>query len=382
MATAVFYGPRQVIWGEGCLAQLPQWLRQHGVTHPLIVTDGGVVRAGIIGPVVDLLRAADLPPELFQDVDANPTTTNAERGAEAYRNSGCNGLVAVGGGSPIDAAKAIGVLVQHGGRVLDYEGIDRVPGPIPVLVAVPTTCGTGSEVTRWSVITNPETHYKSTVASQHLIPALALVDPVLLYSLPAHLVAYTGVDALVHALEAYTNQASQPLSDAMCMEAIRMAARWLRPAVAGNREALAQMSMASSIAGVANCNARAGLIHAMSHPLSGHAGVHHGLANAILTPYVMAFNRIGAQEKYVQIAIGMGEDPAGLPPEKGAELAVAAVTRLIRDVGVPATLRAVGVDPGLIEAMTDDTMKSGNVAINARRVSRAEVVNLYREAMG
>ncbi|HEX7513734.1 MAG TPA: iron-containing alcohol dehydrogenase, partial [Candidatus Methylomirabilis sp.] len=296
---------------------------------------------------------------------------------------GCDGLIAVGGGSPMDAAKAIGFLASNGGPMRDYFAGKKVERPLPPLAAIPTTCGTGSEVTQFAVITDTETHFKLGIGSPFNIPKVALVDPSLLVKLPSRLVASTGMDALCHAIEAYTSLLAQPVSDAFSLQAIRMIGQHLRTAVAnGNLTDLTGMAMASMLAGLAFNNTRTTLVHAMSHAVTGHASVPHGVANAILVPYAMEFNLIGSPEKHGDIAAALGEDTDGLSVMDAARAAVDAVQELANDVGIPHTLREMGVTEAHLEAMADDAMKSGGIALNPRRPTRQDVLALYKKALG
>ena len=263
-----------------------------------------------------------------------------------------------------------------------FEG-KKVERLLPPLAAIPTTCGTGSEVTQFAVITDTEKHFKMGIGSPFNLPKVAIVDPSLLAKLPLRLVASTGMDALCHAIESYTSNAAQPLSDSFSLHAIRMIGQHLRSAVAnGNLADLSGMAMASTLAGLAFNNTRTTLVHAMSHAVTGHASVPHGIANAILVPFAMEFNLIGNPEKHGDIAAALGEDTDGLSTMDAARAAVDAVQELADEVGIPHTLREVGVTEAHLEAMADDAMKSGGIALNPRRPTRQDVVALYKRAMG
>jgi alcohol dehydrogenase class IV len=263
------------------------------------------------------------------------------------------------------------------------EGVGKVRNPIPPLIAIPTTCGTGAEVTVTGVITDTERHYKMPVLSPLLYPKVALIDGALLTRLPGPVVASTGMDALCHALESYTNLNTNPISDGLDIHAISMIGKWLRPAVAnGNLEAMSNMVLASTIAGMGFANTRVTIVHAMSHPVSGFYGVPHGVANAVLLPYVMEFNLIGNAARFADIARALGEDTAGLTAMEAARLSVSAVRELSWDVGIPETFEDYGVTEEHLEAMIEDTFKSGNVPLNPVRVTRQDVDRIYRQSMG
>ena len=379
---ALHQSPR-IVFGVGTAQQVGAEVRALGVSHGLVVTDGGLVQTEIPGIITASLDAAGVKWTLFGEVEPNPSIMTVEKGLALYRAQGCDGLVAVGGGSPMDAAKAIGILAANGGSMRDYFSGKKVEQPLPPLAAIPTTCGTGSEVTQFAVITDTETHFKLGIGSPLNLPRVAIVDPSLLVKLPSRMVASTGMDALCHAIESYTSLAAQPVSDAFSLHAIQLIYRHLRTAVAnGNLTDLSGMAMASTLAGLAFNNTRTTLVHAMSHAVTGHSGVPHGVANAILVPHVMEFNLIGNPEKHGDIAAALGEDIDDLSTMEAARAAVDAVQELADDVGIPHSLREVGVTEAHLEAMADDAMKSGGIALNSRRPTRQDVLTLYKQALG
>jgi len=378
---AIHMAPR-IVFGVGTAQKSGEELVRLGVTHALVVTDGGLVKTEVPGTITKSLDAAGVKWTLFGDVEPNPSIETVEKGAGLYKESACDGIVAVGGGSPIDAAKAIGILVTTGGPMRDYFSGKQVERPLPPLVAIPTTCGTGSEATQFTVITDTGKHFKLGIGSPFNLPKVAVVDPGLLVGLPAHLVASTGMDALCHAIESYTSQIAQPVSDAFNLHAIELVAKHLRRAVANsNLRDLSGMAMASLLAGMGFNNTRTTLVHAMSHAVTGHAQVPHGIANAILLPHVLEFNLIGNPEKHADIAAALGEDIDELSTVEAARLAAVAVQELESDIGIPGSLRAVGVTDDLLDRMADDAMRSGGIALNARRPSRDDVLRLYRAAL-
>jgi alcohol dehydrogenase len=296
---------------------------------------------------------------------------------------GAGALIAVGGGSAMDVAKATSVLMTNGGDLESYEGADKfVNDPLP-FIAIPTTAGTGSEATTFAVITIRARNYKMTIASNRILPRIALLDPTVLNSLPPHIAAATGMDALTHAIESYINQASSPYTDAFGVEAIRLIGKYLRLFVANraNMEAAAGMMIASNLAGIAFGIARLGNVHAMAHPLGGFFNVPHGVANAILLPHVMKFNMLADNGKYKKIAALLGEDVERLTDLEAAPLAVEAVEKLSQDVGIAENLTVVGVKEDKIPQMSIDAMASGNVKINPRATVLADIVALYKGAM-
>lgn len=381
--TYALHLPTRILFGVGTVQQVGTEAMNLGISHALVVTDSGLAQTEIPGIVTQGLDAAGVKWSLFGDVEPNPSVATIHKGLALYTKHGCDGLIAVGGGSPMDAAKAIGLLATNGGDIRDYFGAAKITKPLPPLVAIPTTCGTGSEVTQFAVVTDTEKHFKAGIGSPHNIPKVAIVDPSVLAKLPSKMVASTGMDALCHAIESYTSQAGQPLSDAFSLHAIQMIARHLRPAVAnGNAADLSGMAMASLLAGLGFNNTRTTLVHAMSHAVTAHAQVPHGIANAILVRYVMEFNLIGNPDKHADIAAALGEDTDGLSPIEAARLAVDAVRALADDVGIPRSLREVGVADVMVESLADGAMKAAvGVSLNPRRPSRQDVVALYRKAL-
>ncbi len=375
--------PARLIFGPGCARQAGEQLKRLGGGKALIVTDRGVEGAGVLASVIEGLAAAGVGHAVFNDVEPNPSVQCAEAAAAVYGAEGCDCLLGVGGGSSMDVAKAAGILAANPGADLRaLEGANRFANPIPPFIAVPTTCGTGSEATPNTVLTDRERHYKFPIISTWLFPKVALIDGSLLTRLPGPVVASTGMDALCHALESYVNLNTNPISDALDIKAINLISRWLRPAVAnGNLEAASYMVLASTIAGIGFSNTRLTIVHAMSHPVSGFYNVPHGVANAILLPYVMEFNLIGNAERFADVARAMGEDTFGLTAMEAARLAVKAVRDLSRDVGIPESLRAYGVTEEHLAEMVEDTLKSGNVPVNPVRVSREQVAEIFRRAM-
>ncbi len=381
--TYALHLPTRVLFGIGTAQQVGSEAVRLGISHAFVVTDGGLVQTEIPGLVTNALDGSGVKWTLFGEVEPNPSMETVMKGVGVYARQGCDGLIAVGGGSPMDAAKAIGFVASNGGDIREYFGTDKIKKPLPPLVAIPTTCGTGSEVTQFAVVTDTEKHFKMGIGSPHNIPKVAIVDPSLLAKLPSKMVAATGMDALCHAIESYTSQAGQFLTDAFSLRAIEMIARHLRPAVAnGNPVDLSGMAMASTLAGLGFNNTRTTLVHAMSHAVTAHAQVPHGIANAILVRYVMEFNLIGNPEKHADIAAALGEDTDRLSPMEAGHLAVDAVRDLADDVGIPRTLREVGVTDALLEPMADGAMKSTTgIALNPRRPTRQDVVALYRKAL-
>ncbi len=380
-----FECPTRVFYGRGASHAVGEHLRELGVEHALIVSDRGVADAGIVDSIVERLRAAGVEASVYAGTQPNPTTTNVAEAAALYREQGCDGLVGLGGGSSMDCAKGAGIEVANGGDVARFTGRDNVPNELPPLLCIPTTCGTGSEVTFNAVITDPNAHFKLVYVSRKLAPAVALVDPALVETAPSAVVAATAADALAHAVESYVNNGSDPLLDSINIAAIRMIGRNLRKAVdVRDPDAVDQLALASTMAGIAfNMNANA-IVHAASTPVTAHHGVPHGVANGIFMPHGLAFLAPACKRQLRDIAEALGEDVAGLSEDEAAQRGVEAVRILVTDVGIPATLREYGIDPAEVDIpqLVEDAMKSRNIATNPRPVTPADLEELYRVVLG
>ena len=377
-----FEVPTVVKHAPGALEALADEVKALGMKRPLLVTDKGLVAAGVVGEALRVLKAGALDVVVFDEVVANPPVWLVDRGAEVYKSEGCDGLIGLGGGSPMDTAKAIGVVAVHGGSALDYEWAVEQPikRRIPPLITVPTTAGTGSEVTLWSVITDPKRKIKFNMGGTALIaPYVALIDPLLTLGLPAPITAGTGLDALTHAIECYTCAYAQPWPDAVALWAIETIAQWLPIAFAQgqNREARYKMSMAAMLAGMAYGTESAGAVHAMSQTAGGVYDLPHGTLTAALLPPVMAYNYLGEPHKYARIAQAMGENTWGLTVWEAAELAVEAVRRLVKLLEIP-TLPEMGIPeadiPMLVELAFNDPQTVGN----PRDLTRKSYEQIYR----
>ena len=304
-----------------------------------------------------------------------------DKAAEQFMDSGSDLIIAFGGGSPIDVAKAVAILGTYGGAITDYEGVGKVPGPVIPIIAIPTTAGTGSEVTAFSVITDHSRNYKLTVGSNYLLPKCAILDPELIMSVPVKTASACGVDALVHAIESYISLKASPFSDMMALKALELIGKNLRAYVANRQNKIAADAMlqGSLYAGIAFSHARLGNVHAMSHPVSAYFDVPHGLANAILLPFVTEFNELSDKGKYYDIYRCIS-----LAPVTKKDFVPHMLTQEIRvlnlSLDIPGTLVEVGVKEELFEFMTDDAMKSGNIAVNPRQTTRQDILDLYNKA--
>jgi alcohol dehydrogenase class IV len=376
--------PTRVLLGPGALARLGEEVRALGVRRPLVVTDRGVVATGIAGRVEAALREAGLRPVLHDGIRANPTDADAVEGLAAYRAGDCDGIVAVGGGSAIDGAKLVAVSVNHPpplSRYDDATGGDRfVTGEIPPLVAIPTTAGTGSEVGRAAVATLPDTGRKTVIFSPRLMPRVAICDPALTVGLPRALTAWTGMDALTHAVEAYVASGFHPLADAVALDGIRRVARALPAAVRDGADLAARTDMMiAAMEGAMAFQKGLGASHALAHALTPLCGVHHGLANAIVLAAVCEFNVPAATPRLARVAVALGE-PEGAPDAALAARAVERIAALARDVGIPRRLRDAGVREEDLPAVAAKAFEDASHRTNPRPCAEADLLGLARAA--
>lgn len=375
--------PQEIVFGTGSLSKLPKLVTHLGSRHALIVSDRGLEKLGVVDRVRAIVEDAGMEVSTFLDVLPNPTVTIVEAATEAYRSSGASCIIALGGGSPMDVAKAVGVIARYGGSITEYEGASKVPDLIEPLIAIPTTAGTGSEVTPFSVITDEARNYKLSVYSYEVLPQIALLDPELIMTAPASVAAACGLDAMIHAWEAYTSLAASPFSDAMADKALDLIGSNIRRFVANRRDvgAAEAMMAGSTFAGIAFAWARLGNVHAMSHPVSAYFDVPHGIANAILLPTIVEYNALSDQGRYKRIYRYIRQVRHQPIIDFKPQMLVDETRKLLADLGIPSGLAAVGVTEDRIGAMAADAMASGNIAVNPRQTTLKDIVALYRKAM-
>ncbi len=367
----------KVEFGWNALGTLGKHVRRFDARKALLVTDRGVAAAGIPERVAAELEAADVASVLFEEVSPNPTDIDVREGFKRYREAGCDIIIGVGGGSPMDAAKGIRVLASHPEPLhlyLGLKGAEKIVNPMPPIIEIPTTSGTGSETSRGAVITDTGRRIKCVLRSG--MASLALVDPALTTGMPPELTASTGMDALSHNIEAYLSPQYHPAAEAVAFEGIRLIAEYLLNAVrqGSERESRTQMAMASSMGALA-FQKGLGATHSLSHQLSAEFGIHHGLANALLLPHTMAFNLEAAREKLRRIAFAMGE--ASPTPES----AISAVKNLNRKIGLPATLSEVGITEERIPLMARNAMADWCHPNNPRPCTEEDMKRIYRAAL-
>ena len=389
-----FSVPQNITVGKGSLAKLPEVAKKSGGSHAFLMSGPHLAKMGLVEKAAESLKVAGIAVDTFTEIEGNPSVETVDKATAAFKESGADFIVAFGGGSPMDVAKAVGVTAKYGGSITEYEGAHKVPGPIIPLIAMPTTAGTGSEVTAFSVITDHSRDYKLTVFSYEILPAYAILDAELLTTAPASVAAACGIDAFIHAEEAYISTAASPFSDAMAEKAMSLIGKNIRRFVAnrGDIEAAEAMLVGSLFAGIAFSFARLGNVHAMSHPVSAFFDVPHGVANAVLLPVIAEYNALADHGRYLTIYNDISPVPA-YAEEFEPMMLVDAIRELCGEIGIPANLTeainnasktgAVSVEEieSKIEAMAADAMKSGNIAVNPRSSRQCDIEMLYRKAL-
>lgn len=374
--------PGRILFGNGSRRSVGDVLRSSGVNHCLVVTDPGVRVIDGFADIMDALGEAGVSASVFDGVVPNPTYENVRAAMEVGTSRQVQAVVGVGGGSALDVAKVAAALMTNPGGPGDYVGYEKFRNPPMPVVAVPTTAGTGSEVTQWAVLTDMTARRKLAFGGRYVLAAVAVVDPELTHSLPAHLTAQTGMDALTHAVEALVATNASPLTDAIALGAIRQLCQWLSIAYAvpGNAEARERVMWGQMAAGLAFSNAAVGAVHALAHQLGALYDLPHGLANAILLPYVLEFNLLAAQEKLALAAAQTGVDLPGSSPLRAGSAFVGFVRNLCGMLGIPGCLREVGVQEPDIPRLAAMAEVDLAVRFNPRPLSRDALEALYRRA--
>ena len=384
-----FFIPNVTLVGEGCSQEIPKRLKSIGGKRPLIVTDQGIVNAGILKQIAAILDAAKMRYTVFDQTVPNPTDKNVDAAFALYKQEKCDSLITLGGGSSHDCGKGVGFLASNGGRIHDYEGVDKSTKPFPPYVAVNTTAGTASEMTRFCIITDTSRKVKMAIVDWRCTPSVAIDDPLLMMGMPPALTAATGMDALTHAVEAYVSTAATPMTDACAEKAMEYINRYLRRAVANGRdkEAREGMCYAQYLAGMAFNNASLGHVHAMAHQLGGFYDLPHGECNAILLPHVSQYNLISSRRRFARIARILGEHTEGLSSNEASQKAIDAINILSKDVGIPNGLIELGkrygkdVKASDIPTMTANAQKDACGLTNPRMMSDEAVAEIYRKAL-
>ena len=373
----------EIVYGSGAMRLAGQYARTFGAGRVLVVSDPGVIEAGWAGRVVSSLDEAGIASVIFSAVSPNPRDFEVMNGAELYRSSGCDAIIVVGGGSPMDCAKGIGIVSTSHCHILECEGVDNVLNPMPPLICIPTTAGTSADVSQFAIINNPAERVKIAIVSKSTVPDVALIDPETTTTMNPYLTACTGMDALVHAIEAYVSNASSPLTDLHALQAVRLIGANLLAAIAEphNMAARDAMMLGSLEAGLAFSNASLGAVHAMAHSLGGYLDLPHGECNALLLEHVIAYNYTAAAERFYDIAVALDIPEHSL----GGGNCLASLTKAIRSLritaGITGSLQTVGVTSDVIPILAGKAMKDACMVTNPRRPSRADIESIYEQAL-
>ena len=379
----VFYSPTKITIGPNSASQAANEVKQFGGSRILIVTDPGVIAAALLEPIESSLKDSDIPYVIYDGVEPEPPSRVVDQGAEIFQAEGCNLILGVGGGSSLDVAKGISILAANKGKILDYCGIDQVPRNGAPMILMPTTAGTGSEVTRVLVLTDEEQNTKNVVFTPYALANAAIIDPLLSLSMPATVTADTGMDAMVHAIETYVSMNANEFSNIFAERAIELIADNLQVAWAkgSNTEARCNMSMAATLAGLAFGSGGLGAVHALAYPLGTEYHMTHGRTNAIMLPHVMRYNLPGSPDRYARIAELLGKDVEDYGLLEAAELAVEAIQDLLNTIKVSFRIRDYGIPESDLPRLVDGGMKQARLFVpNPRDLSREDVESIYAAA--
>lgn len=379
-----FLMPSVNFFGKGVIKKIGDRAKMLNMTKPLLVTDK-FLRSMDNGPVAQTiasLEGAGVPYAIYDGVEPNPKIRNIEEAKKVYLENNCDSIITVGGGSSHDAGKGTGIILTNGDDITKLAGIETLANPLPPLMAVNTTAGTASELTRHCVITNEQTKLKFVVVSWRNVPLVSFNDPMLMLDVPASLTAATGMDTFVQAIEPYVSTNRNEITDGQCVEAIKLVEESLREAVANghNIEARTKMVEAEMLGGMAFNNADLGYVHAMAHQLGGQYDAPHGVCCAMLLPIVEKYNIIAAPERFAQLAKIMGENTDGLSVRDAADLSIKAMRQMCDDVNIPRSIKAIGAKPEDFELMAENALKDGNAFSNPRKGTKEEIVQLFQEA--
>lgn len=373
----------EFVFGAGAGNLAGRYAKNLGARRVLVVTDPGVSAAGWTNRVIRSLEEHDLAVALFCDVTPNPKAEEVMRGCEVYHAQRCNAIVAVGGGSPMDCAKGIGIVCSNGGHIVRYEGVDKIALPLPPLVFVPTTAGTSADVSQFAIITDSERKVKLAIVSKAIVPDVALIDPVTTTSMDRELTAHTGLDALCHAFEAYASNANSPVTDTHALESVRLIARSLPEAIEkpNDMQLRGRMMLASLFAGLAFSNASLGAVHAMAHSLGGLLDLPHGQCNAILLEHVVRYNWPFAEERYRVLAEAMGANVSAVDSEQAAETLLTALRVLRQRVGVTSSLGDLGMRAEHIHELAENALNDCCIVTNTAPLSLRDIEKIYERAL-
>ncbi|MCC8375919.1 L-threonine dehydrogenase [Photorhabdus sp. HUG-39] len=383
MMTTTFFMTSVNMFGAGCLVEAVNTMKGDGYKRALIVTDRVLNEIGVAAKVQALLSDVDIESTVYDGTNPNPTTINVEEGLDILRQHNSDCVISLGGGSPHDCAKAIVLVAANGGDIRDYVGIGRSSKPYLPLISVNTTAGTASEMSRFCVITDTESHIKMAIADKKITPVLSVNDPELMVGMPKGLTAATGMDAMTHAVEAYVSPEASPITDACALKAISMISHSLRQAVAdgSNIEARENMAYAQFLAGMAFNSALLGYVHAMSHQLGGTYDLPHGICNAVLLPHVQEFNAKAVAGRLKDIAAAMGVDVSAMNDQQGAAACIAEIRKLSKDIGIPSGLAELNVKLEDLPELATNALKDICCLTNPTQATHEEIVSIFKAAM-
>lgn len=382
MSTTFFLPPVNII-GKNALQDAISHIQGHGLKHGLIVTDSFLSKNGVVKKIADMLDQQGIKTNVFDGTHPNPTVTNVNDGLKILKENNCDFVISLGGGSPHDCAKGIALLATNGGEIKNYEGIDKSDKPQLPLIAINTTAGTASEITRFCIITDETRHVKMAIITPHVTPILSVNDPALMAGMPPGLTAATGMDALTHAVEAYVSTSATPITDACALKAVTLIEENLRNAVKNGQDMQARENMAYAelLAGMAFNNASLGYVHAMAHQLGGFYGLPHGVCNAVLLPHVQEYNLPKCAARLKDIAKAMNIDVNSMNDEEGAKACIAAIRSLSKDINIPANLTELKVQEKDIPTLTANALKDACALTNPRQGNAEEVAAIFKSAM-
>lgn len=368
--------------GSGAIQEIATEAKAHGFKKALVCSDPDLIKFGVTAKVTDILDKNGLEYELYSEIKPNPTIDNVKHGVETFKKSGADYLIAIGGGSSMDTSKAIGIIIANPEfeDVRSLEGVAPTKNPCVPIIAVPTTAGTAAEVTINYVITDVERKRKFVCVDPHDMPIIAIVDPDMMSSMPKGLTASTGMDALTHAIEGYTTLGAWELTDMMHLKAIEIISRSLRKAVENDPQGREDMALGQYIAGMGFSNVGLGVVHGMAHPLGAFYDTPHGIANAVLLPYVMEYNAEYTGEKFKYIAEAMGVDTTGMSQAEYRAAAVNAVKQLSKDVGIPEKLHEIGVKEEDLQALSESAFADVCTGGNPRPCTVESILGIYKTA--
>ncbi|GEK29149.1 iron-containing alcohol dehydrogenase [Furfurilactobacillus siliginis] len=379
-----FLMPSVNFFGAGVISKIGDRAKMLGMKKPIIVTDKFLegLKDGAVQQTLASLDEAGVDYVIYNGVEPNPKVRNIQEVKKLYEAEGADSIITVGGGSAHDTGKGAGIILTNGDDITKLAGIETLDKALPPLIAVNTTAGTGSELTRHAVITNEETHLKFVVVSWRNIPLVSFNDPTLMLDVPKGLTAATGMDAFVQAVEPYVSVDHNPITDSQCIEAIKLIETSLREAVANghNLDARTKMVEAEMLAGMAFNNANLGYVHAMAHQLGGQYDAPHGVCCALLLPYVEQYNLIADPQRFAELAEIMGENTEGLSTRDAAELSIKAMKQLSQDVGIPASIKEIGAKPEDFELMAENALKDGNAFSNPRKGTKEDIIKIFQAA--